>query len=290
MRKITENELKEILEKHQKYLEEKGGECANLSYTDLSCLDLSYTNLSYAKFSYANFKYVNFEYANLCGANFAKANLSNADFSNANLSNADFVEANLNCVCLKYANLDCADLTYASLRSANLECASFVDTSLYFANLTNAKFFNPHFLYTNVRGANFADAVVRDMKLDIVEYSHTTAFLNLACPEEGSFIGFKKVIYGAHECIAKLLITDDSKRSSATTRKCRASKVKVLGFYDYDKNELPFTEARSISYINFIYHKGETIEVKDFDDNRWEECSTGIHFFITFDEAKNYHF
>ena len=28
--------------------------------------------------------------------------------------------------------------------------------------------------------------------------------------------------------------------------------------------------------------------VKDFDDDRWNECSTGIHFFITRDEAVMY--
>jgi hypothetical protein len=39
---------------------------------------------------------------------------------------------------------------------------------------------------------------------------------------------------------------------------------------------------------NFIYKVGKTIEVKNFDENRWNECSAGIHFFMTFDEAKNY--
>jgi hypothetical protein len=33
---------------------------------------------------------------------------------------------------------------------------------------------------------------------------------------------------------------------------------------------------------------GETIEVKDFDDDRWNECSAGIHFFITRKEAVEY--
>lgn len=34
--------------------------------------------------------------------------------------------------------------------------------------------------------------------------------------------------------------------------------------------------------------KGETIHVEDFDTNRWNECATGIHFFITRIEAVAY--
>lgn len=31
-----------------------------------------------------------------------------------------------------------------------------------------------------------------------------------------------------------------------------------------------------------------TVEVKNFDKNRWNECSTGIHCFITKREAELY--
>ena len=43
------------------------------------------------------------------------------------------------------------------------------------------------------------------------------------------------------------------------------------------------------SYDNtFIYKKGEIVSVDNFDEDRWNECSTGIHFFITREEAVNY--
>ena len=38
----------------------------------------------------------------------------------------------------------------------------------------------------------------------------------------------------------------------------------------------------------FIYRVGETASVCDFDENRWNECAPGIHFFITREEAINY--
>ena len=37
-----------------------------------------------------------------------------------------------------------------------------------------------------------------------------------------------------------------------------------------------------------FYGDGEGIEVNNFDTNRWNECSTGIHHFITRKEAAKY--
>ena len=39
---------------------------------------------------------------------------------------------------------------------------------------------------------------------------------------------------------------------------------------------------------NFIYKVGEIVEVDNFDKDRWNECSPGIHFFMTRDEAVRY--
>ena len=82
--------------------------------------------------------------------------------------------------------------------------------------------------------------------------------------------------------IVKLFIPEDAKRSSATTYKCRASKATCLEI------EGGLTEIASDRDANFIYRVGETIEVPDFDDNRWNECSAGIHFFINKEMAKQY--
>jgi len=95
-------ELKDILEKHRKWLySEPGGERANLSYANLSSADLRYANLSSADLRYANLSSANLSYANLSSADLSYANLSSADLSYANLSSAD----------LSYANLSYADLS-----------------------------------------------------------------------------------------------------------------------------------------------------------------------------------
>lgn len=117
----------------------------------------------------------------------------------------------------------------------------------------------------------------------------------LACPKEGEFIGYKKCIYldsygyDYYHCIVKLLIPEDAKRSSAFTNKCRCSKAKVLDFYDIDGYELKDTEAYSIFDSNVNYKVGKEVYPDSFDENRYNECSHGIHFFMSFDEARDYY-
>ena len=168
------------------------------------------------------------------------------------------------------ANLRYADLRYADLSNANLSNAD-----LRYADLSNA----------NLSNANLSNA-----NLSNVFYNEATSFFALQCPEEGSFIAYKKARSFKGDVIVKLLVTENAKRSSSTTRKCRCSEAKVLSFYDCSHNELSNDTFVWSSYDkSFIYKIGEIVKpITPFDDNRWNECSTGIHFFITFDEAKNY--
>ncbi|MCA6565599.1 MAG: pentapeptide repeat-containing protein [Pseudanabaena sp. M151S2SP2A07QC] len=93
---MSEQELKDILDKHDKWLKsEDGGEKANLSNCDLRFADLRSANLSYANLSYADLSSANLSYANLSYADLSSANLSYADLSSANLSSADLRSANL---------------------------------------------------------------------------------------------------------------------------------------------------------------------------------------------------
>ena len=76
MRIISEQELKNILDKHGKWLiKENGGERADLSYADLRYANLRYANLSYADLSYADLRYADLRSADLRYANLSSANL-----------------------------------------------------------------------------------------------------------------------------------------------------------------------------------------------------------------------
>lgn len=167
---------------------------------------------------------------------------------------------------LREADLQTADLRGADLQTADLRGAHLQGADLWGADLRGA----------NLRGAHLQGAN------NIPNY-----VCPICCPEEGSFIGFKKAYWNNTPVIVKLQIPADAKRSSATTRKCRCSKATVISItdmLDVDK----FQMAVSSYDKNFIYEVGKTVIVDDYDDNRWNECSTGIHFFITRDEAVRY--
>jgi hypothetical protein len=167
--------------------------------------------------------------------------------------------------------LSYADLSYADLRDANLSYANLSYADLRDANLRDANLRDANLSYANLRGADLRD----------VKYNELTAFYALACPESGAFIGWKK----ARGKIVKLEICEDAKRSSATSRKCRCSKAKVLAIENMDGGDSGLSAISSDHDTSFVYTAGEIVEVSDYDDNRWKECSTGIHFFITRDEA-----
>ena len=187
-----------------------------------------------------------------------EANLYGADLCGANLYGADLCGANL-CG----ANLRGANLCGANLRGADLYGADLREADLYGANLRGADLCG-----ANLRGAN---------------HNEGTAFLLSQCPD-GAFIGYKK----ASSHIVKLLVPEDAKRSSATTLKCRCSKAKVLEIQNLDGSKSDLKAVPSDRDENFIYVVGKEKEVEDFDEDRWNECSTGIHFFISREMAVKY--
>lgn len=86
----------------------------------------------------------------------------------------------------------------------------------------------------------------------------------------------------------KLEIPASAKRSSATSRKCRCDKAKVLEIYNFDGTVAKERECYTHYDNSFIYEVGKTVKVDDFDEDRWNECSRGIHFFMNRQEAIDY--
>ena len=183
---------------------------------------------------------------------------------------------------LREANLREADLREADLRGADLCEANLYKANLYHADLRGA----------DLRGVNLYQADLRGADLRGAE-NIPTYVCPLVCPEEGSFIGFKKAIIFNSDIlddshvIVKLKVLENAKRSSATTRKCRCSEAEVISITSLNGN-YSLTKAFSAFNPDFMYEVGKIVAVDNFDENRWNECSTGIHFFITRDEAVNY--
>ena len=243
MKEISQEELNKILNDHKLWLEGKGDK-----YADLSYVNLSHTNLSHI---------------DLRGANLAHTDLTGTDLSYTDLKHAKITNANLVHANLKYADLSDVNLRYADLSDADSRGANLSDADLR---------------HTDLSDANLSDANLKDVKANIY-----TVGYHLACPEEGSFVGYKK----ADDCIVKLLILEDAKRSSATTIKCRCNKARVLEITDIETGKS--VDSAYSDYDNdFIYKVGEVVYVDNFDNDRWNECSNGIHFFLNKENAIKY--
>lgn len=124
---MNANELKKVLDSHRKWLNNDGGERANLSGANLSGANLRDANLRGADLrgaylSGANLRGANLSYANLSGANLIGANLSDANLRGADLSGDDLSDANLSGADLSYANLTDVTLTNAVGGNRRIQC------------------------------------------------------------------------------------------------------------------------------------------------------------------------
>lgn len=242
----------------KKTLEEAVRQGVDLNYAFLAGVDLSYADLREAQLKNAILIR-----ANLRGANLTRAYLKDADLSEAILVFANLKDANLSEANLKYTVLIDAFLTYANLSGANLTSAILRSTNLKYANLE--------------------DAILKRTILPKAEY---VPFIPLNLPE-GEFIAYKKVCYHEVYYIIKLKVLADSKRSRAASDKCRCNKALVLEIQNLDGNKSDLKEITNYSFTPCTYKVGEIVESDLWDENRFNECSHGIHFFLDRQRAVN---
>jgi len=248
-------------------------ETAVKSRADLSGADLSGADLSGADLSNANLFC-----ANLYGANLSNANLFCANLSNASLSNADLSRANLYCANLSGANLYCANLYGADLDRANLYGANLSRASLYGADLSRANLDRANLYGADLSNTNLYGADLYGARIDAV------ALARQKIVPDGTLVVWKKLSEGV---VAQLEIPNDAQRTNAIgSRKCRSSAAIVVALF---KDGVLFDgEAFDRHTGKTRYKAGEVVLPDSYDDSALIECSNGIHWFLTREEAEAY--
>jgi len=268
-------------------------------------------------FMNCNFEYVGFDYCIFIKCIFEDCNLRYTRWLDCRIDNTKFNLCSLRGAAFRnfhfyesafYGNILCdASFIFGYFIASKISSVSYKrkcpedsELSLVTKPYKGAIFNNVEFNGSNFNHIDFNKFDMRRCSFneDTFDICKNIPYIPMTCPEEGSFIAYKKVltnIYGSLKnstAIAVLEIPADAKRSSgAGTRKCRCNKAKVLRFEDMDGNVLnEFTKGYSYYDGGFIYHVGEYAAEEDFDDDRWEQCSTGIHFFMNRQEAINYIF
>ena len=181
-------------------------------------------------------------------------------------------------ILFKYSSVDntlAKTVTEALKGGANLRGAYLRGADLCGADLRGADLRGADLRDADLRGADLRDADLRGAYLRGADLCGVRGAY-MACPTDGSFIGWKK----ASGYIVKLQIPEDARRSSAGGEKCRCDKAYVVEIQNADGTKADIETIHSNHDANFVYTVGATVEVSDFDGDRWNECAPGIHFFI----------
>ena len=190
---------------------------------------------------------------------------------------------------LRYTDLKEAQLKNAILIRANLFGANLKYTVLTDANLTDANFSGANLTSAILRSTNLKDAILEDviLKRAMLPNAEYLPFISLNLPE-GEFIAYKKLWHHQAYYIIKLKILADSKRSRATSDKCRCDKAFVLEIQNLDGSKSDLKEITNYNFTPCTYKVGEIVEADSWGEDRFNECSHGIHFFLDRQRAVNY--
>lgn len=226
-------------------------------------------------------------------------------FRSADLRYAAFLNTTLNCVSFEGANLSHAKIKYSCFDNCVFDRTVLDSSKIHYSHFTYDAFIKTSFKNVDsdcvtFQNGNFYECDFTDMRTKNDSTSHFTKcffldcidgpHVSMACPDTGSFIGWKKGILLPHggNCLIKLEIPEDARRSSSVGVKCRCDKAKVLDITSLDGSE-HYGCALSMFDSSFVYKVGEVVTpTNEFDPNRWNECAGGIHFFVDKDEAISY--
>ena len=239
------------------------------------------------------------------GCDFSEVTFTNCVFSNCDFYSCMFNDCYFNRYVVSNQSIIYADNAFFG---CNFNYCAFVNALLNTCKLLHCRFdrdcnlqnaaFNPYCI--NVDNTVFDDKLLKKFEETVA----VSPYYRQRCPEEGSFIGWKKARMKDHEeetpdrCLVKLLVPEEAKRSSGFSNKIRVSMAKVLGIYDYSTEAFTVTKLpdfiTATSLFNerkdrsICYKVGEMVYSDSFDDNRWNECSHGIHLFLSKKEAMLY--
>ena len=161
------------------------------------------------------------------------------------------------------------------LKEAIKQQKNLTDADLRGAYLTDADLRGAYLRGADLRGAYLTGAYLHEWKHQI-----------WIIPEEGSFVAWKKC---RDEIIAKLEIPVRSKRTcNFKNRKCRAEYVRTIALYGLKGKKLKIKKAIGQHDENTVYEVGKITRADSFDDDLRVDCTHGIHFFVTKQEAINW--
>ena len=180
--------------------------------------------------------------------------------------------------CVETAVKSRADLSGADLSNTNLYGANLYGADLSRANLSNTNLSRANLSRANLSNTNLYGADLYGARIDAV------ALARQKIVPDGTLVVWKKLSEGV---VAQLEIPNDAQRTNAIgSRKCRSSAAVVVALF---KDGVLFDgEAFDRHAGKTRYKAGEVVLPDSYDDSALIECSNGIHWFLTCEEAEAY--
>lgn len=232
---------------------------------------------------------------------FDEVDFCNCDIAHAKFKAVSFKEGYFYRLVTELTEFDGCEFTNSYMTDFTFDNCIFRQCDFTKCNMENVLFKSCLFYDCDFNEADLPPFFYPECMVDCTNIP----YMPMACPEEGEIIGYKiastsrvggfislisreKENHGPANVLVTLKIPADAKRSSAGGRKCRCDKAEVIGL-EHIVSHKKLSVAISKYDIDFVYRIGEKISVPDFDENRWAECSSGIHFFINRKEALQYY-
>lgn len=226
-----------------------------------------------------------------------------------NFENNCFSKGVIESCSIEYCSFMCEKLATTAMDNNYITCNKVIKMDINLSTITDTHFYsNKYFGDVKFRSTLLSSSVIfnkEDLKnvdlyplklcacttINCLNHDHIIRIS--FCPAEGSFIGYKKCRYndkeGRKDCIVKLKITEDAKRISQLSGKCRCSKAEVLKITDLTEgNDL--NSCYSFWDLNYVYKVGEIVIPDKFCNDKDIECGNGIHFFMSRKEAEDFCF
>lgn len=258
------------------------------NHTRLSKLNLSGSNLTIAR---SIFRLAEIRDAIFDGTRFVENRCEEAYFINASFRRIFFRDNKF----VRTSFVDC-DFTDAVFGWQSFDNCTFINCCFAECSIGDSIFNGCRFIKCDF---DLAHMPVFFYPKDMEDCTNVP-YMPMACPDEGEFMGYKVAIREdakldqppmiADYVIVSLRIPSDAKRSAAGGRKCRCDKAQVVAIEPavskYERTTI--RTACSVYDSAFKYRVGEEVFVTKFDENPWNECAPGIHFFMNKKEALLY--
>lgn len=208
---------------------------------------------------------------NLSGVTFYES-ITESRFIGANLKGTHFIGIDISWVGFSLANLS----------ASVFDRCSFDEVSFRGANLVDAVFINCKFKDCDFTAANLYNTRFTACNLPLKEYMKGKVLTE-------DIIGYKGIRRSSHTgmAIATLKIPKGAMVFSINGNKCRTNKAIVLDISNPYHPERKYDRGRAI-HNGMSYYVGDEFTIRNFDCQYNKECSTGIHFFMTREEAFDY--